>query len=134
MRVVSWSRRPRNAYYLMRSVDMKKLLLIPLIFSFSCSGEDSGMNAPANLIPSDKMIPLIVDLQILESHFQRTFNRPDLYKDALDSSSLLIFEKHKVSRSQFDSSYSFYASDAHVIYKIYEAALDSLNFAIIENQ
>jgi hypothetical protein len=113
---------------------MKKLLLVPIVLTFSCSGESEESAAPVNLISSEKMIPLIVDLQILESHFQRTYNRPDLYKESLDSSSQLIFEKHQVSKSQYDSSYMFYANDLDAIYKMYEAALDSLNFAVIENQ
>lgn len=92
------------------------------------------MESPANLISSEKMIPLIVDLQILESHFQRTYNRPDLYKASLDSSSQLIFDKYQVTKSQYDSSYTYYANDLDAIYKIYEAALDSLNFAVIDNQ
>jgi hypothetical protein len=113
---------------------MKKLLFVPFFLTFSCSGELEKSSAPANLIASEKMIPLIVDLQILESHFQRTYNRPDLYKASLDSSSQLIFDKHQVTKSQYDSSYMYYAKDLDAIYQMYEAALDSLNFAVIENQ
>lgn len=113
---------------------MKMLLFVPIILTFSCSGEPEKSAVPANLIATEKMIPLIVDLQILESHFQRTYNRPDLYKASLDSSSQLIFDKHQVSKPQYDSSYMYYAKDLDAIYKMYEAALDSLNFAVIENQ
>ncbi len=113
---------------------MRKLLLIPIVLTYSCSGEPENGEAPANLIATEKMIPLIVDLQILESHFQRTYNRPDLYKASLDSSSQLIFDKHQVTKSQYDSSYTYYATDLETIYKLYEAALDSLNFAVIESQ
>jgi hypothetical protein len=112
---------------------MKKTLLLPLIFCFSCSGEMS-VEAPGNLIPIEKMIPIIVDLQILESHFQRQFQRPDLYKKSLDSSSTVIFDSYQVSKGAFDSSYNYYAQDVDVIYAIYEAALDSLNFRISDPQ
>ncbi len=113
---------------------MKKLLFLPIFLTFSCSGEPEKNAAPVNLISTEKMIPLIVDLQLLESHFQRTYNRPDLYKASLDSSSQLIFDKYQVSKSQYDSSYTYYSNDLDAIYKMYEAALDSLNFAVIENQ
>lgn len=114
---------------------MKKIFCVFLVLCFSCEDENrptTGATAPPNLIPTEKMIPIIVDLQILESHFQRTFNRPDLYKASLDSSSSLIFEKYAVSKSQFDSSYTYYAYDTETMFKIYESALDSLNFGIVE--
>lgn len=110
---------------------LKKVFFGCCLFTFSCSGE-SEPEAPQNLIGTEKMIGLVVDLQVLESHFQRTFNRPDLYKESLDSSSALIFEKYDVTKSQFDSSYSYYASSAAAIYVIYEAALDSLNFSVMD--
>lgn len=88
------------------------------------------MNVPGNLISTEKMIPIIVDLQILESHFQRLYQRPDLYKNALDSSSAVVFNEYGVTKESFDSSYTFYSKNTHVIYGIYEAALDSINFRL----
>mgnify|MGYP000476130093 CR=1 FL=1 len=88
------------------------------------------MPVPEKLIPSEIIIPLIVDLQLLESHYQRTYIRPDLYKGALDSSSHLLFEEYNVTKADFDASFSYYASDRDTIYSIYEAALDTINFRI----
>ena len=108
---------------------MKRILFFSVVILSACSG-DEKMPAPEKLIPSEIMIPLIVDLQILESHYQRTYTRPDLYKDALDSSSNLIFQNYDVTKADFDASFSYYSSDLDTIYSIYEAALDSINFRV----
>lgn len=72
----------------------------------------------------------MVDLQVMESYFEQTYYQPERYKKALDSSSELIFTSYQVSRADFDSSYSWYASNPDLIYKLYEAALDSVNFKL----
>lgn len=110
---------------------MRYLLGLILFLFFSCA-EEAETAAPVNLIPTEKMISLIVDLQVLESHYQRTFQRPDLYRRSLDSSSYFIFKDHEVTKRQFDSSYQYYALQTQVLYSMYEAALDSLNFTILE--
>jgi len=106
---------------------MKRYLFIS-VFAFAACTDEIPLRAPQRLIPSEKIIPIIVDLQVLESHYHRLYSIPAIYKDALDSSSNLIFQKYDVTKSDFDSSFSYYASDANVIYAIYEAALDSINF------
>lgn len=87
---------------------------------------------PENLIDESKMINLIIDLQILESHYQRTFHNPYTYHASLKNSSEIIFEKHQVTSGQFDTSYSYYSFHIDKLYKIYESALDSLNFSSID--
>jgi hypothetical protein len=108
---------------------MRKVFYIGLIALFSCS-DGSQITRPDGLIPTEKMIPLLVDLQVLESYYERVYAVPALFKDELDSSSALLFESYDVTKDQFNSSYSFYASDAVTIYAIYEAALDTINFRI----
>lgn len=85
---------------------------------------------PATILPKEKVISVLIDLQVLESHFQRTFKRQELYRDALDSSSQSIFESHQISKVQFDSAFNYYAGNPDTLYLIYEAALDSINYKI----
>lgn len=83
---------------------------------------------PANILEREVFIPVLVDLQILESHFQRQFARIDLYRDALDSSSQFIFEDHGISKEKFSTSLNYYATQPDSLFIIYEAALDSIKF------
>ena len=93
---------------------------------------NEGPETPENLIDKDKLIPLIIDLQILESHYHRTYSRPDVYSEALDSASSFVFADHGVTKKNFEESYSFYAFDIENMYYIYETTLDSINAQISE--
>lgn len=100
----------------------------------SCERGGQLADRPDDLIPATTIIPLIIDLQVLESHYQRTYQRPNLYKNALDSASLIVFEKHHTTKNQFERSYQFYGQDVTSMYMIYEAALDSINLRVTEGQ
>lgn len=106
---------------------MKRIIFFSLVI-FSACAADEKTAVPKNLIPTEKIIPIIVDLQVLESHYQRTYARADLYKDALDSASSFVFQDYAVSKVDFEESFAYYSSNLNVIYTIYEAALDSINF------
>lgn len=71
-----------------------------------------------------------MDVQILESHFQRSFSRTDLYRDALDSSTQSIFIDHGTTKEIFNNSISYYSLNPDTLYSIYEAALDTINVRI----
>lgn len=101
---------------------------------FSCGQEvkDNGPEKPNNLISQEAIIPIIIDLQLLESHYHRTYSRPDVYHGALDSASAIVFADHGVDKVQFEESYAYYAFDIETMYLIYEATLDSINTQISE--
>ena len=107
----------------------KSFYILFLITLFSCTQEEEYV-IPNNVLQKDEIIPVIVDLQILESHFQRQFGRVDLFKDALDSSSQLIFEDHGISQEKYETSLAFYSETPDTLYVIYEAALDSVNYRL----
>ncbi|MDA7804017.1 DUF4296 domain-containing protein [Crocinitomix sp.] len=85
---------------------------------------------PSDILTKEELIPVLVDVQILESHFQRTFSRIDLYRDALDSSTQSIFKDHSTTKAQFDKSLGYYSLNPDTLFSIYEAALDTINFRI----
>jgi hypothetical protein len=93
----------------------------------SC-GREPVEDLPDNVLQREVFIPVLVDLQILESHFQRQFARIDLYRDALDSSSRFIFEDHGVTKDMFTATVNYYATQPDTLFVIYEAALDSIKF------
>ncbi len=94
---------------------------------FACSGEQQD-DVPENLLKKDELISVLIDLHILESHFQRSYARADLYRDALDSSSVSIFKSHNTTKANFEASLDYYALMPDTLHSIYEAALDSINY------
>jgi len=109
---------------------MKHWLIISVLAVLMACGDEAPDPIPADVMEKEDMIPLIVDLQILESHFQRQFGRVDLFKSALDSSSESIFVDHGVDRVIYEKSLNFYAENPDTLYVIYEAALDTINFSL----
>lgn len=109
---------------------MKRVSLCLFIFLLSACENATEADVPAILIKKDKLISVIVDLQILESHFQRQFSRVDLYRDALDSSSNLIYESHNITKNEFKESIDYYATYPDSLFIIYEAALDTISYRI----
>jgi hypothetical protein len=95
----------------------------------SCTEEPvkEKQEAPEDLLTEDVLIDVLIDLQILESHYQYKYQRPDTYKAALDSACYFVYDKHGTNRQQFESSYDYYALNIDHMYMIYEATLDSLN-------
>ena len=95
----------------------------------SCSESETNdsLEAPSDLIPEHEIMGIIIDLQILESHYQVRYQRPDVYKNALDSASYYVYERHGVTEDQYLRSYDYYAFNMDKMFLLYEATLDSVN-------
>lgn len=109
----------------------KKALFGLSVFLLACnSSQKEDYPAPKDLIAKEQLIPVIIDLQVLESHYHRLYNRPDAYKNAVDSASFFVFEKYGTTKEQFKQSYTYYAYDVNEMFLIYEATLDSINLKV----
>ena len=82
----------------------------------------------------DTLIPIIVDLQVLESHYHRKYQQPNFYKEALDSASEVIFSNYSTNREIFELSFDYYSIEMDRMYYIYEAALDTINLRVSNDQ
>ena len=96
-------------------------LLLGLIL-FSCT-----IIGKKYLIPEKNLIPLLVDIHLADGMAisYRFISLPD----NLDSTVLYssIFEKHGVSRMQFDSTMSYYTNHPDDLNKIYEKVIERLS-------
>lgn len=108
---------------------MKYFLIIAILFLSACGNEEEKPAFDPG-IPKEKLIDLIVDLQILESQYQRKFGRVDVYRDALDSASTYVFKDYEVTKDEFKQAMAVYATQSDSIYLLYEAALDSISSKI----
>ena len=113
---------------------MKKLYAILSLGLIACSGELEERPKPADLISQSDLIPLLIEVQMVESHYQRLYSRPDVFKEAFDSATNIVFEDHDISRSQFEGSYDYYSQDPNEMFSLYEATLDTLNMRISDRQ
>ena len=111
---------------------MKRKLFIGLSFLalFSCESEWDKNEYVEPDIAREDFIPVLVDLHVIESHYHRLYSRPDIYKEALDSASEEIFNEHGISRTEYRTALEMYSYSSDTIYKIYEAALDTITIRI----
>lgn len=109
---------------------MKKITYYIALLLVSCSsGGDKG-----NYVEPDmdrvNFIQTLVDLHTLESHYQRLYSRPDVYKEALDSASYHIFKAHNITKQEYELALMQYSYSVDTIFKIYETALDTITLRI----
>jgi len=116
---------------------MKKIILgFFIVFNtISCNTDSvAELEKPSVFLEKPKMIQVIVDLQLLESYYHNKYQRPELYANALDSSSKYVFEKHAINKTIFNENLKFYTEQEDTLFALYEAVLDTVNNRINQNK
>ena len=111
-------------------------LIVILFFGIllSCGSKDEVVPVkPVVFLNKDKMIAVLVEVQQLESHYHNKFQRPNVYANALDSATITIFKKHKITKEIFKENLIFYALNQDSLFSMYEGALDIVNDEINSN-
>lgn len=103
---------------------MKEFICIVLIFLSACTSQ----SAPDNVIPKETMSLVIADLHLAESKVQNlTYDKADSAAYAYKTLENEIFTKYKITKAQYDTSYSYYSKNLVEFNEIYEKAIDSLD-------
>ena len=94
------------------------LVLLAVLFCGSCQTSD-GEDVPPPL-NQEQFIPVLLDMQILEATYkQRVVQRAN--KDSLMSHNYaFIFNKHGITRDQFEESYNYWTKRPEEMRLIYE--------------
>jgi len=113
---------------------MKNILLIVLIIGgfFSCQTEVEPAK-PAVFLTKNELTTILVDVQLLESHYHNKYQRPNVYANALDSATQVVFKKHGITKKIFKANLTFYALNQDSLFSMYEGALDVVNDKINSN-
>lgn len=107
----------------------KIFLLLSLSFCiFSCGDSKSidEKNKPENLISVEKMIDIIVDVQLVEASLIKKRGKnedTDFYSKYFYEN---IFKKFNITKDQYDLSLEYYKNNIEVFEKIYQKVSDSL--------
>ncbi len=99
---------------------MKNIILfIPLLLLLACSS-----NQKKELILSEeKMIDVLLDVQLSEAYFRTNdpMVKSDDFKTPAPSYYNHIFEKHQITKLQFDESMKFYQKDLPTFKMLYDS-------------
>ena len=113
---------------------MKIFLSIVLFFLVLCSCETVVEPVkPAVFLTKTELSTILVDVQLLESHYHNKYQRPNVYANALDSATQTVFKKHNVTKQVFKENLTYYALNQDSLFSIYENVLDVVNDKINSN-
>ena len=94
---------------------MKRLVMLSVALLAACGGHE--VEKPDNLIPRDKMVDIIFDLQLLEAI--RT-QKPDVLHDNHINPDHYVYMKYHIDSLQFAKSNQYYAHDLDGYKEIYD--------------
>lgn len=96
-----------------------------LVLFFSCKVEQTEI--PANIIPKDTMIAILVDINLLEAVMEEGKIATDSLDKAMYNHYSSIFYAHNISKENFYKSYHFYIQHPHLLDEIYNEVINQLN-------
>jgi len=104
--------------------NMKKhLIFLWISFSFLGCQNVEYPKKPKNLIPEDKMVEIMTDIQLF--HTAKSYNRNPLQKSGL-SPYHYIYEKHNIDSLQFVTSNTYYGSNLKIYGTLYSRVKEGL--------
>jgi hypothetical protein len=89
--------------------------VIAIITIISCSKEKSNKA----IISEEEMIELLVDIHKTDALLTRAVNRGEIKNDEVIEYYKGMFEKHNITREEFDSAFDYYSHDFKRFEKMY---------------
>lgn len=89
---------------------------------------------PANLIPKEKMILILADVQITEAYLQNLKKAGHKIKDSSALYYKIVFKKNEITINSFEESLIYYRQDLAVLELIYTDVITRLNELKAKNE
>lgn len=106
---------------------MKRLFYQLFCLTLLACQQQNNTDAPANLIPREKMVQILADVHILEALIEANVAYPDSAVMVYNKKHKEILEKYGVTKEQFHSTYDYYGKSLENMDKLYETVLDTLS-------
>ncbi|MCE3279602.1 MAG: hypothetical protein K0S44_1793 [Bacteroidetes bacterium] len=104
----------------------KKIIFSVLIsYFFSCSNPQK-VSIPSSVLSKEKMAEVMVDVHLLEATLNVQVGSNDKLKTE-GASSINVYNKHQVTKAQFDESFEFYTQNPEMLVEIYQLVLNDLS-------
>ncbi len=101
-------------------------MLLPLLLALPACQTPEAPPLPPNLVPKEKMIPLLADLHMLEARVESSRMTNDSARALFVAEQKTLFWKHEVTDSTFRRSYRYYGIHGKDLDEIYGAVIDTL--------
>lgn len=100
-----------------------------LLFLSSCGQEEKSVVVPVDVLPKEKMAQVLTDIHLAEAETNLKI-LPDSASTILMAIGIRlqkIFEKHEITKAQYEKSLSFYIDHPELLNQIYEKVLNALS-------
>ena len=101
------------------------LALATLLTTTQCAKTDEPV-PPANLLPREQMISVLVDLHITEARVETSRLAPDSARVLFREVSKELYARHQTDEKTFRQSLSYYAIHGKDLEEIYGSVVDSI--------
>lgn len=106
--------------YIMRLY--KILFFCLLLFLMAC-----GPQVPDGIIKEDKMVPLLIDIHLVDGYIYNTMNRPnDTVRKIAMNMYAAVYRRHQTDSIQFKKSFKYYSSRPEQLSKMYEVVVKKM--------
>jgi hypothetical protein len=85
-----------------------------------------------DIINREKMMQIMGEVYLVEMHYQKFYGTPSRYKLPMDSALTTVFKKHRVSRRQYENSFTHYASNPAGFMEMNEQIIQQYNETLVQ--
>ncbi|MGV8879161.1 MAG: DUF4296 domain-containing protein [Sphingobacteriaceae bacterium] len=101
----------------------KILFFYPLLFLMACMPQ-----VPDGIIKEDKMIPLLIDIHLVDGYIYNMMNRPnDTVRKIAMNMYAAVYRRHQTDSIQFKKSFKYYSSRPEQLSKMYDVVVKKMN-------
>jgi hypothetical protein len=95
--------------------------ILCLVLISACKGESvDKFPEPDNLLEKEQLIPILADLSIVESAYQVKYIQVSRYSTLLQKEADSIFQRHEVTRDDYEKSMEYYSHNQEELMEIYQ--------------
>ena len=101
-------------------------LLPALLLALAACQRPEEAPRPADLLPKERLVPLLADLQQLEAQVENSRLAPDSARALFLAEQKNLYWKRQVTNSVLQHSYRYYGAHGKDMPEIYQAVIDTL--------
>lgn len=106
---------------------MIRVVIIALLFLISCSDGVPRVEKPGDVIPREKIVPLLTELVKLEAYVTDEFGNITKYHKVMVKTGDSLLKAKGYTIDQFEGSMDYYGSHQEEMMSIYRDVLEDLN-------
>lgn len=101
-------------------------IILLILISQSACDHGSSVNVPKAPLTEEKFVEVLEDVRLLEGAYTVRYQRVDSTAGLMDVYYNQVFEKHQVTREEFELSYTSFSLDVPVMERIEDSVIHRL--------